>query len=178
MKKKDIPNILTVSRLFTALLVLLFICVGVVKSGSKSWWFGFAGFFLLVSGITDWLDGYLARKWNCISNFGKTFDPVADKFVLLFPILILSCIGDIHWFLGFILVARDVIMDIIRICMWRKKVYVSAIKLAKWKTVAQFIGVFFILLQASRIGNFVLFAAAILSVLSFFIYVKKLTKKW
>ncbi|MCE9532418.1 MAG: CDP-diacylglycerol--glycerol-3-phosphate 3-phosphatidyltransferase [Planctomycetes bacterium] len=78
-----IPNILTLSRL--PLSVLLFVCI------AQGWWFAALLSFVAAS-MTDWLDGWLARKLNQLSAFGRTFDPLIDKvmvagaFIFLMPV--------------------------------------------------------------------------------------------
>jgi CDP-diacylglycerol--glycerol-3-phosphate 3-phosphatidyltransferase len=79
----NVPNALTLSRL--PLAVLLFVCI------SYGWWF--AGLLTFVAAsLTDWLDGWWARKFNQLSAFGRTFDPLVDKvliggaFIYLMPV--------------------------------------------------------------------------------------------
>ena len=67
---KNIPNVLTVSRFFLIPVILFFLFSGNYL---------LAVVFLTISGITDILDGWIARKFNFISNFGKLIDPLADK---------------------------------------------------------------------------------------------------
>jgi CDP-diacylglycerol---glycerol-3-phosphate 3-phosphatidyltransferase len=79
----NVPNLLTLSRL--PLAVVLFVCI------SYGWWFAALIMFCIAS-LTDWLDGWWARKFNQMSAFGRTFDPLIDKvlvggaFIYLIPV--------------------------------------------------------------------------------------------
>jgi CDP-diacylglycerol---glycerol-3-phosphate 3-phosphatidyltransferase len=79
----NVPNALTLSRL--PLSVVLFICI------SYGWWFAALATFVVAS-LTDWIDGWWARKFNQMSAFGRTFDPLVDKvlvggaFIYLMPV--------------------------------------------------------------------------------------------
>jgi cardiolipin synthase len=67
-------------------------------------------FVLMVAGITDFLDGYLARKLNQMTKLGKVLDPVADRLYIFATLLALSVTGNIPWWLAALVIARDVLM--------------------------------------------------------------------
>jgi cardiolipin synthase len=67
-------------------------------------------FVLVVAGITDFLDGYLARKLNQMTKLGKVLDPVADRLYIFATLLALSVTGNIPWWLAALVIARDVLM--------------------------------------------------------------------
>ena len=88
---KHIPNILTISRF----VFIPFIFGAIVNEN-----YLLAFILLTISGLTDVLDGFIARKFNFISNFGKLIDPLADKATQIFTLIALSMIGIIPlWFL-------------------------------------------------------------------------------
>ena len=73
-----IPNFLTFLRLFAALVLILYLIIDQSFSGK---YFGLIIFFFII--LTDFFDGYLARKFNTESNIGKVFDPIADKIMVI-----------------------------------------------------------------------------------------------
>lgn len=93
-----IPNLLTTLRLLSPPLLMWFISN---KDFSKAFWIFFA------ASLTDWLDGYLARRWNVTSKFGQIFDPLADKFLLIAAYIILSYLGYIPMWLAASVLIRD-----------------------------------------------------------------------
>ena len=73
----NLPNILTLIRV-----LLIPVFVALYFTGLP-YWYAWAGGIFAAASFTDWLDGYLARKWNQITTFGKFVDPIADKLLVL-----------------------------------------------------------------------------------------------
>ena len=67
-----------------------------------------AAIIFIVAAITDWIDGYLARKWNQTSAFGAFLDPVADKLIVAGSLLVLVQLGRVSAILGFIIIGREI----------------------------------------------------------------------
>ena len=123
----NIPNILTISRLFLTLPLIIFLEINKTK-------FVFA--LIILGGITDYFDGYFARKLNLKTNFGAIIDPLADKIFLLIPLLWLSKMEIIpFWSLALILF-RELIISALRTTM---KDGLPASQLGKYKTFFFFI---------------------------------------
>ena len=99
----QLPNALTVLRLA---LIPLFIVVFVQSDGS-SW---AAGWIFLIAGVTDQLDGFLARRWHVESRFGKLADPLADRLMLDAAAILLWLDDKLPWYGALIIVLRDVIL--------------------------------------------------------------------
>ena len=99
----QLPNALTVLRLA---LIPLFVVVYVQSDGS-SW---AAGWIFLVAGVTDQLDGFLARRWHVESRFGKLADPLADRLMLDAAAILLWLDDKLPWYGALIIVLRDVIL--------------------------------------------------------------------
>jgi CDP-diacylglycerol--glycerol-3-phosphate 3-phosphatidyltransferase len=99
----QLPNALTVLRLA---LIPLFVVVFVQSDGS-SW---AAGWIFLVAGVTDQLDGFLARRWHVESRFGKLADPLADRLMLDAAAILLWLDDKLPWYGALIIVLRDVIL--------------------------------------------------------------------
>lgn len=141
---KNIPNILTVIRILIVPFILLF---ALTSFCSINYYIVFALF--VIGAITDFLDGYLARKYNVVSNIGKFLDPIADKVLLLSglivivyvqfsfdkvfdsPLLYLTLISI------FIIIARDYIVDVIRQIASTKGKVIPADIYGKLKTFVQ-----------------------------------------
>ena len=122
-----IPNILTISRLFLTLPLIIFLEINKTK-------FVFA--LIILGGITDYFDGYFARKLNLKTKFGAIIDPLADKIFLLIPLLWLSKMEIIpFWSLALILF-RELIISALRTTM---KDGLPASQLGKYKTFFFFI---------------------------------------
>lgn len=97
----SLPNWITFSRL----LGLPFILYGLNNPTDQMRWLCLAIF--LVAALTDWLDGYLARKLNQITDLGKFLDPLVDKFLILAPLLALIQLGQVPAWGVFLILARE-----------------------------------------------------------------------
>jgi CDP-diacylglycerol--glycerol-3-phosphate 3-phosphatidyltransferase len=101
---QQLPNALTVARL---LLIPIFVALMLNAEGGHSW---AAGIVFGVAGITDQIDGYLARRWHVESDFGRVFDPLADRLMIDAAVIMLY-IADHMPLLGLIvIVGRDIVM--------------------------------------------------------------------
>ena len=110
----SIPNILSIFRL---VLIPFFTYYIVVKDN-----FLVAGILLVISGITDYFDGYIARKFNMKTNLGKILDPLADKFTQLTAVICLAIKGyAVMWFLAVFLFLKDLSLLIGGIMLYQKK---------------------------------------------------------
>ena len=97
-----LPNVLSMARLLGVPVFLWLILVPKAD--------GWAVLLLVVAGFTDYLDGYLARRWNQITRLGQLLDPIADRLYILATLIGLLARGIIPWWLVALLVSRDVIM--------------------------------------------------------------------
>lgn len=126
--KKQIPNILTIIRV-----VLSFVCTYLAF---KRMWIPSLAVFIIAS-VTDFLDGYLARKWNTESNFGKIMDPIADKLLILGVLFSFSMKEIVPLLFTAIIAFREVVLTIIRLMLAPKKIVIAASKSGKIKTTVQ-----------------------------------------
>lgn len=96
-----------------------------------------------VASFTDFLDGYLARKHNIISNFGKIMDPLADKLLVLTALAGLTFIDPyrLSQWIFWIILGRELLITVLREIYQRKGIIVAADKLGKIKTVMQMLGI-------------------------------------
>lgn len=100
-----------------------------------------------VAAITDWLDGYLARKLKLISDFGKFMDPLADKMLTTAAFLIFINQGLLYSWVVFIILTREFIVSGVRLTAAAKGTVIAAAAAGKFKTVLQFILVIVLLIN-------------------------------
>ena len=100
-----------------------------------------------IASISDYLDGYLARKNNLVTTFGKFIDPIADKLIVNTSILLLASINEISIIVPIIMISRDIIVDAIRLVASQKNVVLAASMLGKAKTMTQMIAICILLLK-------------------------------
>lgn len=137
----------------------------------------------IVAALTDWFDGFLARRWNQTSAFGAFLDPVADKLMVAGALLVLVNLGRIDAVIAFIIIGREITISALREWMAQigasKSVAVSS--LGKIKTAAQMVAIPILLyghsfiegVDTMQIGEWLLWVAAVLTVWSMFYYLSK-----
>ncbi|MDR0297363.1 MAG: CDP-diacylglycerol--glycerol-3-phosphate 3-phosphatidyltransferase [Streptococcaceae bacterium] len=154
MKKEMLPNQLTMLRIF---LIPVFIVVFYLPKGphigaSYASWLIAAGIFALAS-FTDWLDGFLARKWHVISNFGKFADPLADKMLTLVAFVVMIEVSLVPAWAVAIIVCRELAVTGLRLLIVEQdgKVLAAAMP-GKIKTTTQMLAVIFLLIGLDLVG--------------------------
>jgi cardiolipin synthase len=142
-----------------------------------------ATLIFIVAAITDWFDGYLARRWNQTSAFGAFLDPVADKLMVAGALLVLVQLGRVDAIIAFIIIGREITISALREWMAeigaRKSVAVSS--LGKIKTAAQMVAIPLLLFHDILLGAIdthfwgvvLLWIAGVLTVWSMFYYLRK-----
>ena len=127
----------------------------------------------LLSSLTDYLDGYLARKYNLITTFGKFVDPIADKLIVNSALLLLASSKNISILIPIIMISRDTIVDAIRLMASQKNVVLAASYLGKAKTMTQMIAICLLLLNnivfdalGIPMAQIMIWLAAIISIVS------------
>ncbi|MGO1579821.1 MAG: CDP-diacylglycerol--glycerol-3-phosphate 3-phosphatidyltransferase [Peptoniphilaceae bacterium] len=110
-----------------------------------------------IASFTDFLDGYLARKNNLVTNFGKFADPLADKILVCAALICLTEIGDIPGWGVIIIIAREFAVTGFRIIAASENITIAASNLGKLKTVTQLISIIILLTNITNIYNFGLF---------------------
>ncbi len=138
--------------------------------------------FIIVA-LTDWADGYLARRLNQTSSFGAFLDPVADKFLVCASLLILLELGRVNALIAFVIIGREIAISALR--EWMAHIgasrSVAVHMLGKLKTVAQLVAIPFLLYDGRLFGlidtrlwgNGLLVIAAVLTVWSMVYYLQK-----
>ncbi|MBW6513307.1 MAG: CDP-diacylglycerol--glycerol-3-phosphate 3-phosphatidyltransferase [Candidatus Syntrophosphaera sp.] len=133
-----IPNALTILRVLLIPVFVWLIFVSEVQN-HVAW----ALLVFAVCAVTDFLDGWLARKWKVISDFGKIADPLADKLVVLSALAALTWLEPYRLFLPiFIAIAlREVVITVLREVYKKRGIILPADTLGKWKTFLQMTGI-------------------------------------
>ena len=103
-----------------------------------------AALIFILASITDWVDGYIARKYNQITTFGKFLDPLADKLLVIAAALVLIERGDMGSVPAFIIIARELIVTSLRIVAMGEGIVIAAQKSGKAKTFIQMLGIIFL----------------------------------
>lgn len=180
----NLPTKITVLRLILTVIIILLLCIPFsffgfnfpkydVNGVAVELNYIIAGAIFIIASLTDFLDGYLARKNNQVTDTGKMLDAIADK-VLVNPILIiLAANGYINAIIPVIIISRDIIVDAIKMEAANKGKVVAAIMSGKLKTASMMIGlvlVFFYNIPFEflniRVDLFLLYFACIMSVIS------------
>lgn len=171
----NIPNMLTLARIvFIPLLVVLFYL-------PFAWSLPVTAALFGVAAITDWLDGYLARRWNQSTPFGAFLDPVADKVMVGVALALLIERYEVFWLTlpALVIIGREIVISALREWMaeigQRKQVAVSWI--GKSKTTLQMIALLLLLgfppaSPIADLGIVLLYAAAALTLWSMIQYLK------
>ena len=186
----NLPNKITTLRMvlviFIATLLLLPIEWFIVIPGiNVSLNFFIAWILFIVASISDFLDGYIARKYNMVTDYGKFMDPIADKLLVNSTLIILMVNGPITILpvCVVIMIARDIVVDAIRLNAMRKNEVVAANIFGKLKTVLQMVSLILVLVNdfglssllglpdGLYIGQIMIYLATIASLLSGVIYV-------
>ncbi|MCR9139171.1 MAG: CDP-diacylglycerol--glycerol-3-phosphate 3-phosphatidyltransferase [Alphaproteobacteria bacterium] len=143
----NIPNLLTYARIAAVpLIVLCFFVEGRLHGSDLARWTALG--IYIVASITDFLDGYLARIWNQMSNIGRMLDPIADKLLVSSILLLLAADGTIAgWSIwaGIIILCREILVSGLREYLAELKVSVPVTWIAKWKTTVQMVAIGFLL---------------------------------
>ena len=136
-----------------------------------------AGVLFIIASLTDFLDGYVARKYNMVTDFGKMVDAISDKMLTNSLLVILASTGMISPVLAVIFIVRDIAVDSMKMIVGNKGHAVAAIWSAKCKTATLMVGLVLTLfynlpfeLIGVRVSDVILIISAILSIVSAFQY--------
>ncbi len=137
-----VPNALTLARIVAVPAVIVLLLLDDGADGAARWWA--VGLFMAAS-ATDYLDGYLARKWGVVSAFGKLADPIADKALVLGTLLTLVIVDGLPWWPLLIIGAREIWVTVGRLLVASGTV-IAASPGGKAKTFAQLLALWLYLL--------------------------------
>lgn len=142
----------------------------------------FAAWAFIIAALTDWFDGWLARRWNQTSAFGAFLDPVADKLMVCAALIVLLDLSRVDAFISLIIIGREITISALR--EWMAKIGASASvavhRLGKFKTAAQMVAIPCLLydqplfgLNSRLIGDVLIVVAAVLTVWSMLYYLQR-----
>lgn len=168
MKKENIPNALTLARI---VVIPIFILLLTVFDGM--WSHVVAAFLFAVASITDYLDGYLARKWQVVTNFGKFADPMADKILVMTAFIMLVELRFAPAWVVAMIICRELAVTGLRLLLVENGGEVLAAAMpGKIKTFSQMFAIIFLLLHWSLLGDITLYIALFFTLYSGYDYFK------
>lgn len=191
----NLANKITMSRIYMAIIIMLlllfpfyqfgidfpvYIVAGRITVNLK---YIIAGVIFVIASLTDFVDGNVARKYNMVTDFGKTIDAISDKILTNSLLIILASDGMISPIIAVVIIVRDIVTDSLKMMMGTKKGAVGAINIAKWKTATLMVGLVLTLfynlpfsLMGINISDYLLVIASVLSVVSGIEYYKMAKK--
>lgn len=144
---KRIPNRLTIFRM---IIIIIFIPIVLMDKMITSY---IALFLFIIAGITDWLDGYIARKYNIISYWGKIMDPLADKIMVMSALICFVQLNIVPAWMVIIIIAREFLISGIRIMAAKDGDIITASTLGKAKTITEIVVIIVILVLLAIINT-------------------------
>lgn len=181
----NVPNRITLCRIILSILLLVLIIFPMEKIGIDFPEFKIAnviinskylicGVIFMIASLTDFLDGYLARKYNLVTDLGKVMDAIADKVLVNGVLIVLAVEGYISVVVSVVIVSRDIFVDSIKMVAGQKSGAVGASKAGKFKTAFMLVGITllffqdipFSLLGVNFVSRTIIMIATVLSVIS------------
>ncbi|MDD6387692.1 MAG: CDP-diacylglycerol--glycerol-3-phosphate 3-phosphatidyltransferase [Bacilli bacterium] len=181
----NLPNKLTMTRIFISIIIIAILLFPFDSMGITTTKFFIneslvvdikyliAGVLFIIGSLTDFLDGYIARKYNLITDFGKLIDAIADKMLVNSVLIILASTGTINAIIPVVVILRDTVVNSIKMLAASKGKVVAAIKSGKLKTACLMTGITLTLfynlpfeLWNLQVANILLLIATVLSIYS------------
>ncbi len=151
------PNAVTVVRIA---LVPVFAAAMLASGGTSAGWRVAATAVFVLAAATDRLDGYLARRFDRITDLGKLLDPIADKLLMGTALVILSSLGELPWWVTVVILVRELGITVMRLLVLRY-VVLPASRGGKIKTVLQSVAIGLYLLPLGTLPTAVTLVAAV-----------------
>ncbi|MGG3279855.1 CDP-diacylglycerol--glycerol-3-phosphate 3-phosphatidyltransferase [Paenibacillus solani] len=178
----NLANRITIARILSIPLFILFLAEYPIWLTEQNSFFGFIhdkgiyialGIFILAS-ATDKLDGYIARKYNQITNLGKLLDPLADKLLISVALIMMVQSGMVATWIAVVIIAREFVITGLRMVASEQGIALAADKWGKIKMVLQVAAIAAVLLDnvpvqsitLMRVDELLMFAAAAITILS------------
>ena len=168
------PNKLTIARVIMIPFFVAFLMYDITGAADK--WIALVIF--VAASLTDTLDGYLARKYNLVTNFGKFMDPLADKLLVCSALICFTAMGKLAAWITIVIIAREFIISGFRLVASDNGIVIAASYWGKFKTVSQMFMIIFLILDlpggvAQTIETVLIYLALILTVVSLIDYIAK-----
>jgi CDP-diacylglycerol---glycerol-3-phosphate 3-phosphatidyltransferase len=143
----NLPNILTVVRILLVPVVVVALLEETPNADTL------AAVVFAVAALTDGLDGYIARSRGSITTFGKLMDPIADKLLIIAPLVSLVSLGRIAPWVAMVIIAREFAVTALRMVAAEQGVVIAASFLGKLKTITQVVAIFAVIAwQSTPLG--------------------------
>lgn len=173
----NLPNRLTMLRMLLIPLVIgsLYLSSSdfLFSDNTKSNLGWLAGWLFVLASATDFFDGYIARKRNIVTVFGSFLDPIADKFLTVSSLVMLTALGRVHVLIVIVLILREMYMTSLRLLATTEGVSVPVSSLGKWKTATQMVSIPMLManepwyfLNFPILGSILIYIASLLSMWS------------
>ncbi|MCL2091054.1 MAG: CDP-diacylglycerol--glycerol-3-phosphate 3-phosphatidyltransferase [Micrococcales bacterium] len=143
---RTLPNLLTVLRIALVPVFVVVLVVGADRLGLRLLAVG----LFVVAAATDQLDGWLARRWDQVTDVGKILDPIADKLLMGSALVVLSALGELWWWVTVVIGVREVGITVMRFFLLRY-VVLPASRGGKLKTVLQSVAIGLFLLPLDHL---------------------------
>jgi CDP-diacylglycerol--glycerol-3-phosphate 3-phosphatidyltransferase len=140
------PNLLTLARILAVPGVVALLLMGTNQMDI------FAGFLFAAAAITDYFDGYLARKQKLETVYGQLMDPLADKFLVVSALCMLQQMGRVHVVMVILLICREMAITGLRALASSEGIALPTSKSAKWKTATQMVAIPFLMAKEGLWG--------------------------
>jgi len=173
----NLPNKITVARVLIIPVIIVLFYLDPEPLTLNAFSIASGALFILAS-LTDYVDGYIARKHELVTTFGKFFDPLADKLLVIAALLWLLEIGYTPMWVVFIIIAREIFVTGLRLIVVGDGAVIAASDLGKYKTASTLIAIILLLFHiewpfAMMPGEIMMYIAAALTVVSGIDYVVK-----
>ena len=137
-----LPNLLTLFRIFVTPLFFILFFYFPTKVFSL-----LASLLFALASLTDFLDGYIARRWNLETSLGKFLDPLADKLLVAVALIMLIPLDRVPSWMVAVIIGREILVTGLRVVAVTENMVISASRLGKYKTVLQIVSVICLLIH-------------------------------
>ena len=179
LQKLNTANRITLLRIGALIPILILMQI------PNRWTCWIAAILFLVAALSDFLDGYIARKWGQVTNFGKFLDPLADKLLICSVLVEMVGLGWVPAGVVILIIIRELAVTGLRAVAADNNVVIAADKYGKAKTVLQITAVVPLLihfpvwgLPTNEVGNFILYIALLLTLISGINYFYRFYRDW
>jgi CDP-diacylglycerol--glycerol-3-phosphate 3-phosphatidyltransferase len=142
-----LPNQLTVLRIILSPVFIYFFL------SDQNWMKQASLLIFIIAALSDWYDGWLARKFNYITNWGKFWDPLADKILTSSAFIAFSIVGLVPLWMVLIIISRDLLITLLRIFSDKFGLVFVTSYYAKWKTLLQMVFLYYLLILFVAANN-------------------------
>jgi CDP-diacylglycerol---glycerol-3-phosphate 3-phosphatidyltransferase len=158
----NLPNFLTVVRILLVPVVVVALLEETPNADAL------AAIVFAVAALTDGLDGYIARSRGSITTFGKLMDPIADKLLIIAPLVSLVSLGRIAPWVAMVIIAREFAVTALRMVAAEQGVVIGASVLGKLKTITQVVAIFAVIaFQSTPLGvDLLVYLAVVVTIVS------------